>query len=218
MKIIALTGIAGSGKDEVAQIMTSQLMSRDPEVKIRSLSFAAPIKEAVASILGCDVSDFENRNFKEGCLLAKYGLPTSPRVMMQMLGTEFGRNMIDQDIWLKMAQVRHDEALEAKADYLFITDCRFENEASWVRANEGTIITIERPSVAPVAAHSSEAGISLPCYVIDNSGSIDDLRVEVATMTRILQPSTTPTAAPSCLDDITPMEWDRVARTSRYGS
>ena len=62
--IIALTGPAGSGKDITAAKMMSQIEFRNPEADIRILSFADPIKAAVAIILDCDVSDFEHRPLK----------------------------------------------------------------------------------------------------------------------------------------------------------
>lgn len=214
-KIIALTGPAGCGKDIVTEIMMAQMIRRDPTVKLRTLSFAAPIKEAVAAILGCEVSDFDNRAFKEGSLMISHGLDTSPRIMMQLMGDQYARQMIDEDIWLKVAQQRFDFAQDQKDDFLFITDCRYENEADWIMENAGTILYIDRPDAAPVASHASESGLSRPpCYVIDNSRSIDDLRVEVSTMTAMLQ--RLPTQRTS-IDDCSPAEWDRVARRYMHG-
>jgi len=214
-KIIAFTGSAGSGKDLTAEIMTKQMITRDPNVRIRTLSFAAPIKLAVACLLDCDVADFDNREFKEGSLLDSYGLKTSPRQLMQLLGDDYARQMIDDQIWIKLAQRRFNSAVEQKADFLFITDLRYENEADWVIENAGTILYIDRPDAAPIASHASEAGLSRPpCYVIDNSLSIGHLRMEVSQMTAMLQRLPTQSMG---LDDVSPEEWDRVARRCRYG-
>lgn len=208
--IIALAGAAGAGKDETAQIMMAQLLRREPMVRIRTLSFAAPIKEAVAAILNCSVEDFEDREFKESNLLESHNLDTSPRIMMQLLGSEFGRNMIDDQIWIKTAQARFDAAKADGVGYMFITDLRYENEHKWVLENGGVVIYVDRQQAAPVAAHSSEAGLSRPpCYVIDNNGTINALRKEAYELVCLFQP--VPLQKVS-IDQCTPSEWDAVTR------
>lgn len=212
-KIIAFTGPACAGKDLTAEIMATQMLKRDPNVRIRTLSFAAPIKQAVAAILGCSEYDFDDRQFKEGSLKDSHGLDTSPRKMMQLLGDDYARQMIDKDIWLKIADNRYTQCVNYGAHYLFITDCRYDNEAEWVLENDGSVLYIDRPDVAPVATHVSEAGLSRPpCYVVNNSGSIDDLRRETMEMTCLLQ---RPPVERISIDQCSPAEWDRVARSSR---
>ena len=207
-KIIAFTGPACAGKDLTAEIMATQMLKRDPNVRIRTLSFAAPIKEAVAAILGCQVHDFEDRTFKEGSLLDSHRLDTSPRQMMQKLGDDYARQMIDADIWLKIAHTRYETCVRDGADFLFITDCRYDNEAEWVLENEGHILYIDRPDVAPVSAHVSEAGLSRPpCFVVDNRGSIDDLRLATMEMTCLLQRVSMERVS---IDSCSPAEWDRL--------
>ena len=209
-QIIAFTGPAGCGKDLVTEIMTSQMIRRDPSVSIRSLSFAAPIKLAVACILNCDVDDFNDRKFKEGSLLGSHGLATSPRQMMQLLGDEYGRQLIDDQIWIKTAQNNYDDACDKGADFVFITDLRYTNEHEWVLENGGVVIYIDRQDVAPVATHASESGLSnAPCFCIDNNSCIDDLRNEVLEMTCILQ---RPPVQRVSIDECSPSEWDLVAR------
>ena len=208
--IIALTGPAGCGKDLVGEIMTTQMLRRDPNVKLRSLSFASPIKEAVAAILGCRVEDFEDRSFKEGSLLDSHNISKSPRQLMQLCGDEFGRQLVDDQIWIKIAEQRLDVAEDQGVDYMFITDCRYENEQEWILDNGGVVVYIDRQDAAPVAAHASEAGLSNPpCFIIDNNGSIESLRTEVLELANILQPLEPVRLS---IDDCTPSEWDALRR------
>ena len=62
-----------------------------------------------------------------------------------------------------------------------ITDCRFENEAMAVKSQGGIVVRINRPGVHPVNAHGSEVGLDnyLFDYVINNDGTLDELRREV---------------------------------------
>jgi hypothetical protein len=208
--IIALTGPAGCGKNLVGEIMTTQMLRRDPNVKLRSLSFASPIKEAVAAILGCRVEAFEDRSFKEGSLLDSHNLDTSPRIMMQLMGDQYARQMIDDQIWIKIAEQRLDTAEDQGVDYMFITDCRYSNEQEWILDNGGVVIYIDRQDAAPVAAHASEAGLSNPpCFIIDNNGSIESLRTEVLELATIVQPLEPVRLS---IDDCSPSEWDAVRR------
>ena len=61
---------------------------------------------------------------------------------------------------------------------LIITDTRFANEADFIRRAGGTVWHIDRASAPAVRAHVSEQGVArLPGdRVIDNNGTLDDLR------------------------------------------
>lgn len=210
-KIIALTGPAGSGKDITAAKIKSQIAHRQPDAIFRDLSFADPIKAAVASILECNVSDFEQRPFKETTLHWSHDLAASPRQMMQLLGDEWGRQLIDPEIWIKLATRKLQEFKQYNVDYVLISDLRYDNEHQWILNNGGSVIRINRDAAEPVAEHSSEAGLSwAPCYTLDNNGSLDDLCLRTLQIVKILQPN----AVPRSLNDATPAEWDRVTHSA----
>ena len=211
--IIAFTGSAGSGKDVTAKLMQNQMTHRDDNVKLSSMSFAAPIKLAVACILNCDVDDFNDRKFKEGSLLGSHGLATSPRQMMQLLGDQYGRQLIDDQIWIKTAQNNYDDACFKGDDFVFITDLRYDNEYRWILENGGIVIHVDRESITPVATHASENGLSnAPCFSIDNNGSLADLALETLELTRLIQH--TVSTHRTSIDDCSPSEWDKVARNA----
>jgi hypothetical protein len=70
-----------------------------------------------------------------------------------------------------------------------ITDVRFDNEAQAIVNAGGEVWRVERPGwrclADDAATHQSEAGVSdhLITRIIDNSGSLDDLRAELSTAT-----------------------------------
>ena len=146
-RIIAIAGPAGSGKDTVANFI------HDVNSKYLKYRFADPIKRTIKELFGFTEEQIEGRESKE---LDDPFWGFSPRLAMQRFGTEFGRDLKD-DIWLKFA----DRAL-ALNGRLVISDCRFENEAKWVRDNGGVVIQLfPTPSAdhRPVAPHRSEGGI-----------------------------------------------------------
>jgi hypothetical protein len=89
--------------------------------------------------------------------------------------------MIRDDIWLRAAFWRWEQAAAAGLGVIVVPDVRFENEARQIRSEGGEVWMIHRPGVEPVAAHQSEAG--LPLRLIDrlivNDGTVDQLRERV---------------------------------------
>jgi hypothetical protein len=162
--VIGLHGRARTGKDTVANFIVSY---RGGYV----YSFADPIR-AMLVPLGIDMSDPYWQANKENIIPA---LGVSPRRLMQTLGTEWGRQLINQDLWLILAKQR----LLNFGPGMVIADVRFENEASWVRAH-GRVIHIERPNNIAVEPHASEAGIEFKGEEGDikivNGGTLEDLQ------------------------------------------
>lgn len=145
MKIIGITGRAGTGKDTVADIL----------VKARGyqrLSFADPIRQMV-ECLGIDCT---SRDAKETPV---DWLGKSPRFLMQTLGTEWGRQLVNPAIWLKHMERRIALAHELGCYGVVIPDVRFDNEAMLLSSMQAELWHIERPGVPRVENHASESGI-----------------------------------------------------------
>jgi len=180
LKLIGLAGPAGCGKDTVADILC------DTDNYVR-LSLADPIRRGIRSMFGIDLDILHDRELKEKPL-AQFGNKT-PRQLMQTLGTEWGRNCVDLNIWLNVAQkdINHYNNLAINGDYdmtgIVITDIRFPGEAKWIRDQGGTIWHIRRPDnpFATKSAHESEIPL-IPedgDQFIINDGDINKLRETV---------------------------------------
>lgn len=163
-RLIGLTGLAGCGKDTAATLLLRDCPGN-------RLALASPIKSALNDLFGFRDSDWENREWKEAVLPS---LGVSPRHLAQTLGTEWGRRMVSQDIWLHTAAASADRRFN-KWLPLIITDIRFPNEAAWIRGKGGVVVEIKRSGLVQ-DAHASEAGIGGPGdIVIENFGSLADL-------------------------------------------
>lgn len=163
INLIGIAGPARSGKDTVANfIIAAQGGYR--------YSFADPIRAMLRQI-GVDMDDPYWRDRKEQVIPA---LGVSPRRLMQTLGTEWGREQINADLWLILAQQR----LLSNGPGMVISDVRFENEATWIRSLGGRIIHVHRPDVAKIEEHISEGGIeSQPTDVkLFNNGTLEELQ------------------------------------------
>jgi hypothetical protein len=109
-------------------------------------------------------------------------LGVTVRKIYQTLGTEWGREHIHQDLWLKAwtAKVCRIPAEEL----VVVEDVRFLNEAALIKKLGGEVWQITRPGAGVESTpHPSEnalrdwQGFSA---VISNSGSLDTLRESVA--------------------------------------
>ena len=150
--IIGIHGPINSGKNTIADY----IMSKDE--KYRCYAFAKPIKDACKVLFGFSDEQIEDRILKES-IDEFWGF--SPRRTMQLLGTEFGRNMLRDDIWIQRAEMEVNK--NKKDGYsTIITDLRFENESEWIRSKENyKIIYIEVQNLIrdEKYQHTSEAGI-----------------------------------------------------------
>lgn len=124
--IIGINGIAGAGKDTIANMVALSL-DRDNGFKVKTFAFADRLKKASAVVFGVPLDHFYDRIKKEE-IIPFWNM--SPRQMAQKMGTEACRVGIRDDIWFKAL---HQEIMESGVDVAFITDVRFDNEALYVR-------------------------------------------------------------------------------------
>lgn len=137
----------------VHKLRSSRLLPGTSEV----MSFADPLK-AMARVLLNPVSlTHENKENPEFGLCGK-----SPRQMLQSLGTEWGRNMVGENIWCE-AMVRRIKM--SPADFILIDDLRFLNEAHALKKLDAVIIRLAREGIEYTGEHESE--IPLPADLID---------------------------------------------------
>lgn len=149
MILIGIAGPAQSGKSTLAGELRRLVEFRGWKYSERPL--AGPLKRMLTSI-GVDVSDLSKNvpvPFLDGRI--------TPRIMMQTLGTEWGRSLLP-DMWLRVWKHEFDDS----AHTVCVPDVRFDNEAELIRELGGTIIHIKRKPTADMLAvptHTSEAGI-----------------------------------------------------------
>jgi hypothetical protein len=176
--VIGLSGYAQAGKDTIGQHLVDNhgytrisfadtlrdfLYKLNPVVEVHHVA-GARIMEELATVVD-----------EEGWEAAKKLVPTqthSVRALLQRLGTDAGRAVLGEDVWVDAAL----KAIEPGGKYV-ITDVRFPNEADAVRAMGGQLWRVVRPGMAAVNAHPSE--VALDGYQfdqrIDNSLAKEDL-------------------------------------------
>lgn len=145
--LIGLSGLAGSGKSEVARVLIE-------EFGFERVKFADPLKNMLRRMLAdaghCDddVERMIEGDLKE-VVIPEIGV--TPRHLMITLGTEWGRDQVRPDLWTRLWGMRADVFDRVVAD-----DVRFPNEVEAIRARGGALWKIDRPGLTR-GTHSSEA-------------------------------------------------------------
>lgn len=154
LKVIGIHGPLNGGKDTVANYLQSKFPGQ-----LGRYAFARPIKQACQVLFGFTNEQLEDRVKKEE-VDPFWGF--SPRRAMQLLGTEFARDMLRKDVWIRRAELEIAKNVAA-GKATVITDVRFENEAEWLRSQPGAILiylTVPNLEKDDRYLHASEAGVS----------------------------------------------------------
>jgi hypothetical protein len=154
--LVAIAGKARVGKDTVGRYLAQNY-------NFEHFYFAHPLKQMLEHGLDLREVDFQTTEEKERVIPE---LGRSYRYLAQKLGTEWGRNMVHPDLWVKLIEMRWKRLQTTSLDArLVLTDCRFDNEAEWVRAAGGVVVHIQGSGefagmTEQTRAHSSEAGVA----------------------------------------------------------
>lgn len=209
--ILAFSGYAKSGKDEIAKTICENYDGWH----IRK--FSTKLKEITSMLTGIPVGDLEKQEVKEMTL---QGWGMTVREILQKLGTEAIRDNLHQDAWVNSVIAEYQASFGMKAsckrcgsswdlnednkynftfcpechsltdgNYKFgtnwiITDCRFPNEADAIKREGGYVIRIKRPFVKPVNYHQSEIALDDYNfdYVLNNDGELKNLHIKIRYM------------------------------------
>jgi len=145
-KLIALTGPKGVGKSTYAKFIAGE--------NGIVISFATPIKQMLTAIAGQEYI----YGTKKNAVVPHLGV--TGRFLMQTLGTEWGRETIDQDIWVNSVRRMLTKSFFGEYSPVIIDDLRFENEAKMVRDMGGEVWEVERKGFIPENdGHISEMGV-----------------------------------------------------------
>ena len=169
-KIIGLSGYAKSGKDTVGQYLVSNY-------GFNRVAFADSVRQGVYALNpfipnGDSFVRLQTVVDSLGWDTAKEDIPEVRR-LLQLYGTEAGRDIHGQNIWIDNLQYKVETLLENS--HVVITDVRFENEFEYVESVGGTIMRVTREGVGKRFDHASESGPTDADFIIENNGTLEDL-------------------------------------------
>lgn len=144
--IIGISGFANSGKGTVADILVNNY-------HFQKFSFADAVKDATMVIFGwprnlLEGNTEESRIFRETpdeYWSRKFNKPFTPRLAMQIMGTEACRNSYHPDIWIHVLEKR----IRHFGGNIVIADVRFPNEMKFIRDQNGMCVRVKRGNEPP---------------------------------------------------------------------
>lgn len=144
VKIIGFSGLAGSGKDTAADVLIKN------SCKFRKISFGDAVKDVATAAFGWGRSllqgdTVESRTFREKpdeFWSNALGKDFTPRLALQLIGTECFRNTIHNAFWVYA--LKHRLANSNYDGTYLITDVRFPNEVKMIHDLGGIVYRIKR--------------------------------------------------------------------------
>jgi hypothetical protein len=176
-KLIALYSSAPqSGKSTVAGYLDSR--------GYQCLKFAQPIKDMICMLLMHDGYKIEQarKMVEEG---KNTPIPfafagKTPRELQQTLGTEWGRNTVNKELWVGLMV---NKILSSKVPVV-VDDMRFPDEYDCLKGLGALMVRVDRPGATKPNGHSSEGALDAHDFdvVLENMGTLSDLRDSVYKM------------------------------------
>jgi hypothetical protein len=177
---VGLSGYARSGKDAAAEVLVCGGWRRD--------AFADRLKTFLLAVNPLIPAHYDTPPYRLSNLVHAHGwdrakeLFPEVRVLLQRTGTEAGRKVLGEDIWVDALF----KDFRPKEEALVITDVRFPNEAQRIKDAGGVMIRIRRPGVGPAKApsglvHRSETALDDWPFdaTIHNDGNLTDLHARL---------------------------------------
>lgn len=154
--LLGFHGAFGSGKDTLAKAILKAAFSPDT----CRLKFADTMYHMSATVDPAFNRDMTHAD-KNAYVLDDPALGTR-RNFLEKLGTEFGRDCIASDIWLRLMAHRI-RALRQANPILVVSDVRYENEAAMLRDMGGIIFHLKPtwPSEAEQSSHRSTTPLAI---------------------------------------------------------
>jgi hypothetical protein len=171
-KLIGITGLAGGGKTTAANLLLSRAKDSC------RIPLAEPIKQMCLALGLTEEMVYGDR---KGTPVPGLG-DITPRRIMQTLGTDWGRKMIHQDLWVLPWRVSVRRAFEDGHKLVVCDDVRFHNEVRFIKRMGGKVIRVSSDRVQQTG-HESESYITeLDVDAeIENNGSLEELSDRIVT-------------------------------------
>jgi hypothetical protein len=168
--IVGLLGFIGSGKGTAGDILK--------DMGFTPLSFAKGVKDVAAEMFGWPRHLLEgdteaSRKWREQpdqFWSKEFGKEFTPRLALQLMGTEVGRDVFHEDFWV----IKMKRYIMSNPEQNFvITDVRFGNEMQFVHDQGGILIEIQRgikPHWYDIAIKANRGDQRAESFMLNQSG------------------------------------------------
>ena len=168
--IVGLLGFIGSGKGTAGDMLK--------DMGFTPVSFAKGVKDVAAEMFGwprhlLEGDTEQSREWREkpdAFWTKELGKEFTPRLALQLMGTEVGRDVFHQDFWV--IKLKNYIQQNPNQNYV-ITDVRFQNEIEFVHSFNGILIEIQRglkPHWYDIAGMANRGDHKAERFMLEQSG------------------------------------------------
>jgi len=168
--IVGLLGFIGSGKGTAGDMLK--------DMGFTPVSFAKGVKDVAAEMFGwprhlLEGDTEQSREWREQpdkFWSKELGKDFTPRLALQLMGTEVGRDVFHKDFWI--IKLKNYIQQNPNQNYV-ITDVRFQNEIEFVHSFNGVLIEIQRglkPHWYEIAAKANRGDHKAERFMLEQSG------------------------------------------------
>ena len=168
--LVGVLGFIGSGKGTVGDLLSQSY-------DFKQVSFAEHLKDVTSTMFGwprhlLEGDTEESRKFREepdAFWSGKMGKPFTPRLALQLMGTEAGRKVFHENFWV----LSLEKKIFNEAGNFVVTDVRFKNEIDWVHQKGGILIEVRRgiiPHWYDIASQANNGSSNAERFMIERSG------------------------------------------------
>lgn len=172
--LIGICGQKGAGKDTLGDYIIEKY-------GYSQYAFANPLKKIIKELF--DLSDEQLFGSLKETVDPRWN--TTPRILMQYIGTELFRNQLKklipelscENLWIRKF---HDWYSKQADNNVIISDIRFIDEFDAVKQNGGLIIKVTR-DLEYSDDHISEQFFQTvePNYTVENNGTMEELYIQI---------------------------------------
>ena len=168
--IVGLLGFIGSGKGTAGDILK--------DMGFTPVSFAKGVKDVAAEMFGwprhlLEGDTQQSRDWREQpdqFWSKEFGKDFTPRLALQLMGTEVGRDVFHKDFWV--IKLKNYMQSNPNQSYV-ITDVRFQNEIQFVHSMNGILVEVQRgvtPHWYEIASKANRGDYKAEEFMLKQSG------------------------------------------------
>lgn len=184
-RLIGVGGRKGHGKDAFAHLLGSDwvIIAMSDPLYDALLRLDPPVEVSGVTM---NFSKFLQKHCKGDWVVAKRN--PGVRQMLQRLGTDVVRDLIDVDAWVKIMERKVWSSLRSGGK-VAVTGIRFPNELRAIERLGGLTVWVERPAHDLAEdTHASETSLKSEDFQVQvsNSGSLEDLQRVASQITEMV--------------------------------
>lgn len=187
---IAILGQAGSGKSTIASIIAQDLLKLQPN-DYQIVAFADKIKQVIEQLFpGCDLEClYGNSELRQTPIVSELNEFIDTDVSYRQVALDLGKlgRTYHPAFWVAHIARHFKQSQHLK--FYILSDVRFIEEIEWLKNNDFILCRVKRGNLIKINDVSETEQEQLQDkqfnIVIDNNGSIDDLKIHLS---RLFQP------------------------------